>query len=187
MESVFIGFGSNLGDRLDYCDRAITLLSLLPSTHVTAVSSLYETEPVADAGDPGTGWFLNGVVRLDTDVTPKSLLEVCREIEQALGRDLDARRGPRTLDLDILFYGQRTINGPDLVIPHPRLHLRRFVLTPMAEIDPAWRHPVLARTVRELLDQLVDPAQVRRVDPSPSPRYGSRPTCSARETARDLS
>lgn len=186
MPTVFIGFGSNLGDRLDYCDRAITLLSLLPATHMTAVSSLYETEPVPDAGDPGSGWFLNGVVRLDTDVTPESLLEVCREIEQALGRDLGARSGPRTLDLDILFYDERTISGPNLVIPHPRLHLRRFVLTPMVELDPDWRHPVLARTVSELLDQLVDPAQVRRVDPSPSSRYGSRPTCSTRDSARDL-
>jgi len=186
MPTVFIGFGSNLGDRLDYCDRAVTLLSLLPATQMTAVSSLYETEPVADAGDPGSGWFLNGVVRLDTDVTPESLLEVCREMEQALGRDLDARSGPRTLDLDILFYGERTISGPNLVIPHPRLHLRRFVLAPMVELDPDWRHPVLARTVSELLDQLVDPAQVRRVDPSPSSRYGSRPPCSTRDSARDL-
>ncbi|MGH7208429.1 MAG: 2-amino-4-hydroxy-6-hydroxymethyldihydropteridine diphosphokinase, partial [Nitrospiraceae bacterium] len=84
-EIVYIGFGSNLGDRLDFCDRAVTLLGLLPDTRVIAVSSLYETEPVADAGNPGSGWFLNGVVRLETEVIPERLLEVCRDMEQALG------------------------------------------------------------------------------------------------------
>src|SRR5574341_966318 len=98
-EMVFIGFGSNLGNRLDFCDRAVTLLRLLPASRVTAVSSLYETEPVRDGGDPGEGWFLNGVIRLETDLTPRSLLDVCREVERALGRDPAHRQGPRTLDL----------------------------------------------------------------------------------------
>jgi len=182
-ETVFIGFGSNVGDRLDYCDRAVTLLGLLPNSRVVAVSSLYETEPVADAGDPGTGWFLNGVVQVETDLTPRKLLDVCREVEQSLGRDLEHRPGPRTLDLDLLFYGSRVLHDDDLVIPHPRLHLRRFVLTPMAELDPGWRHPVLNRTVRELLVQLADPAEVRRLDPQPDSRYGLRPACSARSSA----
>ncbi|MEK7268617.1 MAG: 2-amino-4-hydroxy-6-hydroxymethyldihydropteridine diphosphokinase [Nitrospirota bacterium] len=183
-EVVYIGFGSNLGDRLDFCDRAVALLSLMPATQVAAVSSLYETEPVANAGSPGSGWFLNGVVRLETDVTPESLLEVCREVERALGRNEERRDGPRTLDLDILFYGDRVLNEASLVIPHPRLHLRRFVLTPMVELDPAWRHPVLDRTVKDLLDHLADPAQVRRIDPAPSSRYGSRPACSSRAPGR---
>ncbi|HJU05775.1 MAG TPA: 2-amino-4-hydroxy-6-hydroxymethyldihydropteridine diphosphokinase, partial [Nitrospiraceae bacterium] len=88
-ETAYIGFGSNQGDRFDYCRRAVTLLGLLPHSQVTAVSSLYETEPVRDARrNPGRDWFINGVVQLDTDVAPRSLLDVCREIEQALGRDL---------------------------------------------------------------------------------------------------
>jgi 2-amino-4-hydroxy-6-hydroxymethyldihydropteridine diphosphokinase len=176
-ETVFIGFGSNLGNRQDYCDRAVTLLSLLPASQVTGVSSLYETDPVAD-NDPGPGLFLNGVVRLETDLTPQSLLEVCREIEKSLGRDQDRREGPRTLDLDILFYGNRILQEPGLMVPHPRLHLRRFVLAPLAELDPAWRHPVLHRTVQDLLDHLADPATVRLLDPQPDSRYGSRPACS---------
>ncbi|HEY6084147.1 MAG TPA: 2-amino-4-hydroxy-6-hydroxymethyldihydropteridine diphosphokinase, partial [Nitrospira sp.] len=85
-ETAFIGFGSNVGNRLDFCDRAVTLLSLLPHSEVVAVSPLYETEPVQDGAEPGDGWFLNGVVRLDTDVTARSLLTVCREIERSLGR-----------------------------------------------------------------------------------------------------
>jgi 2-amino-4-hydroxy-6-hydroxymethyldihydropteridine diphosphokinase len=176
--SIFIGFGSNLGDRVDFCDRAVTLLSLLPHSQLLAVSSLYETEPVPDAGAPGEGWFLNGVVQIETDITPQSVLAVCREIERSLGRDTDHRSGPRTLDLDILLYGDRVFQEQDLTVPHPRLHLRRFVLEPLVELEPTLIHPVLKQTVTELLAQLTDNHQVRRMNPQPGTRYGSRPACS---------
>src|SRR5690349_8392827 len=125
-ETAYIGFGSNVGDRVDFCDRAVTLLSLLPHSLVTGVSLLYETEPVKDKVDPGGEWFLNGVVQLETDLTPRSLLEILQEIERSLGRDDEDRSGPRTMDLDILFFGDRVISEPGLTIPHPRLHQRRF-------------------------------------------------------------
>lgn len=180
-ETVYIGFGSNQGDRLDYCDRAVTLLSLLPHSQLIAVSSLYETEPVVDQRtNPGTELFLNGVVCLQTKITPRSLLEVCREVEQALGRDHDQRHGPRTLDLDILFYGSRLVDESDLIIPHPRLHLRRFVVAPMAELDPEWTHPQLGTTMKDLLLDLPPTPAVRRLMPQPNARYGSRPACSPR-------
>lgn len=178
-ETAYIGFGSNVGDRVDFCDRAVTLLSLLPHSRMTGVSLLYETEPVHDGTEPGNGWFLNGVVQLETDVTPKSLLAILREIEQSLGRDQDNRSGPRTIDLDLLFYGDRTINDPDLVVPHPRLHQRRFVLIPMSELDPLFVHPTLQRTINQLLSENKDTSEVRLLFPQPSTRYGSRPTCSS--------
>src|ERR1043165_2617706 len=111
-ETAYIGFGSNGGDRVDFCDRAVTLLSLLPHSLVSGVSLLYETEPVKDRVEPGSEWFLNGVVQLETDLTPLSLLEMLQEIERSLGRDDEHRSGPRTIDLDILFYGDRAINEP---------------------------------------------------------------------------
>lgn len=181
-ETVFIGFGSNVGDRLDYCDRAVTLLSLLPHSQVVAVSSLYETEPIADQVDPGPSWFLNGVVRMETDVTPRSLLAVCLEIEASLGRDRDRRPGPRTLDLDILLYGDRRVQDDGLVIPHPRLHTRRFVLVPLAEVAPDVLHPALGHPIARLLADLSDTSRVRPLSPQPSTRYGARPVSLPRET-----
>lgn len=179
METVFIGFGSNVGDRVDYCDRAVTLLSLLPHSRLNGVSLLYETEPVRDRTDPGEGWFLNGVVQLETDMTPHSLLSMLQEIERALGRDDDHRSGPRTIDLDILFYGERVIAEPGLAIPHPRLHQRRFVLMPLSELDPLWIHPTFNQSVAQLLAESGDQAEVQLLFPQPSTRYGSRPACNA--------
>ncbi len=179
METVFIGFGSNVGDRVDLCDRAVTLLSLLPHSRLMGVSLLYETEPVRGETDPGDGWFLNGVIQIKTDITPKSLLAILQEIERSLGRDEENRSGPRTIDLDILFYGERVIKEPGLTIPHPRLHGRRFVLMPLNELDPLWVHPILKQSVDQLLREVKDPAQVQLLFPQPSTRYGSRPACSA--------
>jgi 2-amino-4-hydroxy-6-hydroxymethyldihydropteridine diphosphokinase len=178
VETVYIGFGSNVGDRVDFCDRAVTLLSLLPHSHVSGVSLLYETEPVRDGANPGSDWFLNGVVQLETDVDPQSLLSILREIERSLGRDDDNRSGPRTIDLDILFYGNRTISEPGLTVPHPRLHQRRFVLMPLSELDPLLIHPVLHRSISQLLAELDDLSEVRLLFPQPSTRYGSRLACS---------
>ena len=181
-ETVFIGFGSNVGDRFDFCERARTLLALLPETQVTGVSSLYETDPVADVGDPGPGRFLNGVLRLETALPPDRLLDACRGIEEALGRDQAHRGGPRTMDLDLLSYGNRVLNDGRVQIPHPRLHVRRFVLTPLAELDPTWWHPVLHRSAKELLAQLDDAFAVRRLDIALGSSDSLLPSCHTRST-----
>ena len=179
MATAFIGFGSNLGNRIDFCDRAVTLLGLLPHSRLDAVSSLYETEPVDDGAAPGPEWFLNGVAQIETNITPKSLLDICREIERALGRDQDNRKGPRTLDLDLLLYDNYILTESDLIVPHPRLHQRRFVLAPLVELDPDRQHPVLAQSLGDLLATLTDTSVVRLLSPQPNSRYGSRPTCSS--------
>jgi 2-amino-4-hydroxy-6-hydroxymethyldihydropteridine diphosphokinase len=179
-ETAYIGFGSNVGNRVDFCDRAVTLLSLLPHSQVTGVSLLYETEPVRDKVDPGEGWFLNGVVQLETDIAPQSLLSMLREIERSLGRNEEHRDGPRTVDLDLLFYGDRVIDEPGLTVPHPRLHQRRFVLMPLSELAPLLVHPTRQRSVNQMLAETSDHSEVRLLFPQPSTTYGSRPTCSPR-------
>lgn len=177
-EIVFIGFGSNVGDRQELCDRAVALLNLLPLSRVTGVSSYYESEPIDPKGILGATWFYNGVVRLETSLSPQRLLEILQETERALGRDEGHRQGPRTMDFDILFFGQQVIDRAGLTVPHPRLHLRRFVLEPLVELDPDWTHPLLHRTASELLAELNDFSRVKRLDVKPGSRYGSRPTCS---------
>ena len=178
IETVFIGFGSNRGDRQEFCDRAITLLGLLPHSQLVAVSSYYETQPVDPHGILGPTWFYNGVVKIETQLTPKRLLEICRETESALGREDENRSGPRTIDFDLLLYGQQIIDEPDLKVPHPRMHLRGFVLEPLVELAPEWVHPVFKNTLKELRDQLNDTNQIRKLDLVPGSRFGSRPACS---------
>ena len=128
MTRVFLGLGSNLGDRREHLRSAI---SSLPD--VVAISDLYETDPV---GGPEQGRFLNLVVQLDTDLDPHALLGVCHRIESAAGRVRDVRWGPRTLDVDILWIDGITVDTPDLQVPHPRMMERRFVLEPLADLDP---------------------------------------------------
>ena len=181
-ETVFIAFGSNRGHRQELCDRAVALMKLVPHSTFTGVSSYYETEPVAmEPGEDDT-WFYNGVVRLDTHLPPERLLAICQETERSLGRDSARRNTSRTIDLDVLFYGQRIIATPPLIIPHPRLHQRRFVLAPMAELAPDWVHPQHARTMQSLLNELADTHHVRRLDIIPGAHYAVRPSCAAPPT-----
>jgi 2-amino-4-hydroxy-6-hydroxymethyldihydropteridine diphosphokinase len=126
----FLGLGSNLGDRRRYLREAVQ--SLGPA--VTAVSSVYETEPVG--GPHGQDRYLNVVVELHTDLTARELLGVCHRLETAAGRVRGERWGPRTLDVDILLYGDERVQEPDLEIPHPRMTRRRFVMAPLAELAP---------------------------------------------------
>ncbi len=178
-ETIFIAFGSNLGNRQELCDRAVALMRLLPHSTFTGVSSYYETEPVDMAPGRDHVWFYNGVVRLETRLPPERVLALCRETEQGLGRDRVVRNASRTMDLDILFYGQRVINSetPPLIIPHPRLHQRRFVLAPMAELDPDWVHPYYTRTMQSLLDDLTDCRGVRKLDLVPGSCYTPQAPC----------
>jgi 2-amino-4-hydroxy-6-hydroxymethyldihydropteridine diphosphokinase len=136
--TAFVGIGSNLGDREGYLRRAIDLLSAEDGIEVVAVSTLRETEPV---GPVPQGPFLNGAVRIATTLSPRDLLGRLLAVEQGLGRVRLERFGPRTIDLDLLLYGDETVDEPGLTVPHPRLHERRFALEPLAELDPTLELP----------------------------------------------
>jgi len=148
-KSVYLSLGSNLGDRAANLRAAIDRVGAVGK--VAAVSSFYETEPVEFTEQP---WFLNCVVKLETEKMPKQLLAALLDIERQMGRHRDRTKGPRIIDLDILLVGSSVIETKGLTIPHPAMHERRFVLAPLAEIAPEVRHPVLKQTIRELCDAL---------------------------------
>jgi len=152
----FIGLGANVGDRETNLLAARRGLEAR-GFRVTAMSSLYLTEPV-DA--PPQEWFLNAVAGGETALTPEALLRACLDTEREGGRLRDVPRGPRTIDLDLLLYGSEVRQAAGLVLPHPRMHERRFVLVPLAEIAPGARHPVLGLTAAEMLRRCPDRAQV---------------------------
>jgi len=157
-QSAYIGLGANLGDREATLREAVGRLEALGE--VTAVSSLYETEPVGFRDQPP---FLNAVVRLQTARSPGDLMQGLLAIEQAMGRVRTFRNAPRTLDLDLLLFGDKHIATAKLTLPHPHLHERAFVLVPLAEIGPTAVHPTFQRTIRELLETLVSDSGVRRI------------------------
>ena len=151
MERVYLGVGSNLGDRAAYLKKAQLLLSTIPKTRFLRSSNLFETEPVG--GPPQQGKYLNAVWEIETSLAPGALKDKLREIEAELGRKRSVVNAPRKIDLDILFYGNKIVEEEGLRIPHPRLHERLFVLEPLVELAFDFKHPVLKKSVRELLNE----------------------------------
>lgn len=165
---VILSLGSNQGDRVRHLERGLERLRA--HVDLEAVSSIYETQPVGLRDQP---WFLNLVCQGTTRLRPRAMLEFIQEVERTEGRKRSLRFGPRTLDIDIIAYDDRVIDDPDLQLPHPRMAERAFVLEPLVEIAPDWRHPRLKRTARELHAEVSGDVVRRYGNPPPLKSAGS--------------
>ena len=160
MKKIFLGLGSNVGDRRATLERGIEALNA-PDLRILRVSPIYETEP---QGLREQEWFLNLAVEAETSLFPRQLLQRIRRVEREFGRKRSVPNGPRTLDIDILFFGRSVIQTAELQVPHPRYSERRFVLAPMADLAPDWRDPMSGKNMRYLLDE-VKGQKVRKIAP----------------------
>ncbi len=158
MSTAYISLGSNLGNRIGSLKEALDRLGGSEEVIIVKRSPVYETQPV---GPQDQRWFLNLVIGVQTTLDPESLLDRLLAVEDQMGRKRDEHWGPRNIDLDILLYDDRIVNTNRLIIPHPRLHQRRFVLVPLSEIASQASHPILKKTIRELLDGCRDAHVVR--------------------------
>ena len=158
MKVVYIALGSNIGDRAENLRQAREQIAV-PDLRVLRASSIYETAPRDVKDQP---WFLNQVIECETDLFPRQLLARLQKIEKSMGRKRRIAKGPREIDLDILFFGDAVVKAPELEIPHPRIAERRFVLEPLAELAPEKKHPGSRKTVREMLASVANQA-VRKI------------------------
>lgn len=160
LSTIYIGLGSNLGNKKENIRQALNLLNEVEGITIVKVSSFYETEPV---GYEDQDWFINAVAQTETSFSPQEILKIFKDIEQKIGREESTRWGPRKIDLDILFYDQLVYKSNDLIIPHPRLHERAFVLVPLAEINKELIHPVYNKSVSTLLSELNTTKKVTKI------------------------
>jgi len=156
---VYLSLGSNLGDRVGFLKQGIDLISEIPKTKIQKISKVYEAEPVDYRNQPE---FLNLVLSISTSAGPHEFLEILKEIEKKVGRKHREKWHEREIDIDIIFYGDKVISSKELVIPHPRMHLRKFVLSPLNEVAPNFVHPLEGKTVSQLLAECPDTSRVNQ-------------------------
>ena len=156
----FIGIGSNMGDKARRCEEAISEILKVDNHTLLAKSSFYKTQPV---GYTAQDWFVNGVIKIETDLEALDLLRALKTIEGRMGRLETFRWGPRAIDLDLLLFDGTCLETPEVTIPHPRLQERQFVLVPLAEIDPDLLHPVFKKSVRRLLEDMKEDQGVEKL------------------------
>jgi len=152
--TAYLGLGSNMGDKRDNIEKSIMLLSQNPGIEIVLSSKFYETAPVGLKDQPD---YINAAIKINTNLNPHDLLAVCLGIEKELLRVRTIRWGPRTIDIDILIYDDLILNEVDLVLPHPLMHEREFVLSPMMDIAPSLIHPVYKLTIKQLHDRIIQP------------------------------
>jgi 2-amino-4-hydroxy-6-hydroxymethyldihydropteridine diphosphokinase len=157
---VYIGIGSNVGDKVRQCEQAISEILKVDRHKLLAKSPLFKTKPI---GYTSQDWFVNGVIKIETEMEPLELFRILKAVELQLGRTQTFRWGPRSIDLDILFFDDEEVRTEELQIPHPRLHERQFVLIPLVEIDRQLVHPTLKKTVGELLEELKEDQGVEKL------------------------
>lgn len=151
IHTAYIAFGANLGEKEKNIENALDQIDNHPEMHITKKSSIIETEPW---GYENQDNFLNGVIEVQTSLSPKELMQTLLEIEKQGGRTREIKNGPRTIDLDVIFYDNIVSDDEFITIPHPRMHEREFVLKPLSELNPDFIHPVLNKTVKNLLQDL---------------------------------
>ena len=156
----YIGIGSNLGNALKNCQHAVESLSLTAGVEITRVSPFYKTEPV---GIENQNLFINAVVEIKTTLSARNLFQNLQNIEKEMGRKREVKGGPRIIDLDLLFYGQGVIQDADLIVPHPEIQKRRFVLEPLCETASYFIHPAFGVSIRGLKDRLNDNKMVEMI------------------------
>ena len=164
MKPVYLGLGSNVGDPVAQIRKALERIRGTKGIRLLRVSSLYRTEPL---GETDQDWFVNAVAEVETSLLPLQLLDRLQEIEERMERNTPYRWGPRSIDLDILFFGNRVVEEPELTIPHPLVEQRRFVLEPLVELAPDGVHPLHGKTFLELLEDLGTAQQVQRLAEAP--------------------
>lgn len=152
ISTAFIGLGSNLGDKKQNCERAVYFLDEHPEIKISKVSKWYKSKAMVLPGEEHPD-FINGAVQVETDISPLELASYCKTVEYELGRRPSAQKWqPRVIDLDLLFFGNEIVKTKEITIPHPELHERLFVLKPLNELMPQWVHPILNKTVAQLLE-----------------------------------